>query len=74
MISFAKENGGVNTFGNTWAQRFLKRHNLKRRVATTKMREIPIDFEQKLEDYIRMGAYIIFQHKIPPELVIRRLH
>lgn len=38
--SLAKENGGVNTFGNTWAQRFLKRHNLKRRVATTKMREI----------------------------------
>ena len=47
----AKEHGGSNVFGPSWAQRFLKRHNLKRRVATTKMRELPADFLQKLEHY-----------------------
>jgi len=66
----AKEHGGSNVFGPSWAQRFLKRHNLKRRVATTKMRELSADFLQKLEHYIRIGALIIFEYGVPPDLVI----
>lgn len=68
-LQLASEHGGKCKFGESWAHRFLSRHNLKCRVATTKMREIPLDFAQKLEDYIRIGASIIFNFSIPPELV-----
>ena len=71
------ENGGNYVFGDSWASRFLARHNLRRRVATTKMRERPADFAKKIADYIRIAASIICiaasiicMYGIPPELVI----
>ena len=45
------ENGGKFSFGDAWATRFLKRWKLRRRVATTKMREKPADFDAKVEEY-----------------------
>ena len=64
------ENGGKYVFGKSWAARFMKRWKLVRRVATTKMREKPADFNQKVEEYVRIGAAIVCKHNIPPELVI----
>jgi len=56
------------SFGNSWAERFWARHNLSSRAPTTKMRELPLDFDEKLEDYICIGAEIICRHNIPPPL------
>jgi hypothetical protein len=62
--------GGMNTFGEAWSNRFWNRHNLPLRSATTKMREAPADLAAKDEAYVRVGARLILQHNIPPELVI----
>lgn len=50
--------------------RFYKRHNLASRVCTTKMREIPADFEAKKATYIKIGAELIHKDNVPPALVI----
>jgi hypothetical protein len=50
------ENGGKNTFGDSWADRFFKRWNLVVRKATTKMRELPADYEAKKAEYVKIGA------------------
>ena len=34
------------------------------------MRQLPADFAQKVEDYVRTGAALIQEHKIPPPLVM----
>jgi hypothetical protein len=59
LTGLLKENGGKNTFGRAWAYRFFKRHNISTRICTTKMRELPEDFEAKKEEYIRVGAMLI---------------
>ena len=63
-------NGGVHTFSDSWAYRFCKRHNLVSRVATTKMREAPADFEAKKGTYVKIGSQFIYQYKVPPTLVM----
>lgn len=65
-----KEEGGQHTFGHPWATRFYRRHGLVLRVCTTKMREIPADFEEKKEKYLKIGAQLIFRYQVPPQLVI----
>jgi hypothetical protein len=70
MGNLLTENGGKYHFGGSWAARFMKRWKLRRRVATTKMREKPADFEAKVEEYIRIGAAVIKHHNIPRALVI----
>ena len=65
-----RENGGSHDYGHSWAMRFYRRYNLVLRVCTTKMRELPMDFEAKKAIYMRIGADLIFRHNVPPELVI----
>jgi DDE superfamily endonuclease len=50
--------------------RFYKRHQLVSRVCTTKMRELPADFEAKKALYTKIGAELIYKYKVPPELVL----
>ena len=69
-MDLSQTNGGKNTFGVSWANRFWKRHNLTSRAASTKMRELPLDFALKKEEYIKIGALAITEFKIPPQLVI----
>ena len=64
------EKGGKYTYGPSWAKRSYARHNLVLRVCTTKMREIPTDFEEKKRKYLRIGAELISRHRVPLELVI----
>ena len=64
------ENGGPYSYTDSWAVRFYKRHNIVSRVATTKMRELPADFEEKKEKYLKIAAELIYRHNVPPELVI----
>lgn len=70
LSSMLKENGGKYTFGTNWCFRFWKRHNLSSRIATTKMRELPDDFEQKVATYVDIGSKLIAQYNIPKELVV----
>ena len=65
-----RENGGSYDYGHSWAMRFYKRHNLVLRVCTTKMRELPVDFEAKKEIYLRIGADLINRYNVPAQLVI----
>lgn len=65
-----KENGGKYSYGHSFATRFFKRHNLVLRVCTTKMRELPADFEDKKSKYMKIGADLIYKHNVPPQLVI----
>lgn len=65
------ENGGKCTLGAAWCNRFYKRHKLRYRVATTKMRDaIPADFDEKKEKYLQIGSQILHQYSIPPALSI----
>lgn len=70
LLGLLKENGGLHTFSESWAARFCKRHNLVSRVATTKMREAPADFDIKKATYIKIGSQFIYQYRVPPALVI----
>ena len=70
LLTLLKENGGRYKFGHGWAVRFYKRHNISVRVCTTKMREIPTDFEQKKEVYLKVGAALIKKYNVPKSLVI----
>ena len=64
------ENGGKYSYADSWAIRFYKRHKIVSRVATTKMREIPADFEIKKEAYVKVAAELIYEYQVPPQLVI----
>jgi hypothetical protein len=59
LTGLMKENGGYCTFGRGWAYRFYKRNNITQRVVTTKMRELPDDYNQKRDEYVRIGAVLI---------------
>ena len=59
LTGLLKENDGPNTFGSSWARRFYKRHNISTRVCTTKMRELPADFDAKRAEYIAVGAMLL---------------
>ena len=48
--------------------RRLKEARKRKHDGTTKMRELPADFLQKLEHYMRIGALIIFEYGVPPDL------
>jgi hypothetical protein len=47
LLHLLIENGGQHTFGDGWSKRFFKRHGLTSRAVTTKMREVPADFQTK---------------------------
>lgn len=70
LLGLLKCNGGKYTFGASWCARFWKRHKLVSRVATTKMRELPDDFDQKVATYVDVGAKVLLALNIPPELVV----
>lgn len=70
MLDTLIENGGKYLYEDSWAIRFYKRHGIVSRVATTKMREIPADFEIKKNQYLKVASDLIYQHRVPPELVI----
>lgn len=58
------------SFRRSWADRFFKRHKLRSRAVTTKMRdEVPADFLAKENTYINIGAKLIAKYKVPKELV-----
>jgi hypothetical protein len=63
------ENGGKYSFQHGWACRFWKRHNLVSRVVTTKMRILPANFDALEENYISIAAQLIYEHKVPKDLV-----
>ena len=56
MSNLLRENGGQYTFGKNWCHRFWKRHGYASRVATTKMRELPDDYAEKVADYINVAT------------------
>ena len=58
------------SFGHSWYQRFCKRHNLSYRACSTKMREKPMNFEEKKQDFTDILSVIIFDNNVPPDLVI----
>ena len=56
--------------GDSWCNRFYKRHNIKTRIATTKMRDdIPIDYEIKKQTFIYLIAKTVKDHNVPDELI-----
>nr|WP_309757975.1 hypothetical protein [Flavobacterium sp.] len=57
-----KENGGKHVFGHSWSQRFWRRNGFSNRAATSKMRDLPADFNEKKETYIRIAATDIVEH------------
>jgi len=57
-------------FGHGWYQRFATRHKLSYRSATTKMREMPVDFAAKKQTYIDILAMVINDNNVPDELII----
>lgn len=64
------ENGGSKSCQSNWADRFYKRWSIRRRVATTKMREVPADLENKKNIFINVGAALIREFNVPKYLVI----
>ena len=70
MIGLLKENGGSCTFQQSWANRFCRRNEISTRLCTTKMRELPADFENKKAEYLRIGTILLARYNIPPELVV----
>lgn len=64
MLHLLRENGGRHTFRQGWAQRFWKRHGLPSRAATTKHRELPEDFDDKLEDFITILCRTMVKYNI----------
>ena len=70
LSDLLKGNGEKHKFGDSWAHSFFVRHGMVLQVCTTKMRELPADFEDKKATYIRIGRELIFTYKTPDELVI----
>ena len=70
LLELLKKNGGLHVFAESWAARFFKRHGFWSRVATSKMRELPADFEKKRDLYTKIGSELIFKYNVPPDLVI----
>jgi len=70
MSNILFENGGKFHFGESWAQRFRKRHDLTTRVPTSKARENAAGFDLKVEKYKNILSLAINSHRVPPELVI----
>jgi hypothetical protein len=58
-------------FGQSWAQRFWKRHGLRSRVATTKMRnDLPANYEEKVTVFENVLSLAIHKHNVPDELIV----
>ena len=61
---------GKLRFGQSWAMRFYKRHNLRSRVATTKMRDtVPADYDAKRLQYLHILSKTLHNHSIPNSLI-----
>jgi hypothetical protein len=70
MSHLLLENGGKYVFGQSWVSRFNKRHNLSNRAPTSKPRENPVDFDNKLNTYVNILSIAVHSHSVPPDLVI----
>ena len=70
QLGLLRENGGSHVFGDSWAKRFWKRNGFSNRAVTSKMRELPTDFEEKKENYIRIAAKLIHDYNVPADLVL----
>jgi hypothetical protein len=58
-------------FGRSWANRFWKRHDLRSRIATTKMRsDLPADYQTKKELFENLLSVAINKFNVPDELII----
>ena len=64
-MGLLREHGGNHIFGDCWAWRFRNRNDFVLRVATSKMRELPLDLPEQKETYARTCAKFIYLHKIP---------
>ena len=69
-MGILREKVGKYTFGDSWAQRFFERHDMVLKVFTSKMREHPAEFEDKKNNYIKVGRDYIFKYRTPAESVI----
>jgi hypothetical protein len=58
-----REHGGNHIFGDCWAWRFWNRNDFVLRVATSKMRELPLDLPEQKETYARICARFIYLHR-----------
>jgi hypothetical protein len=65
QMELLREHGGNHIFGDCWAWRFWNRNDFVLRVATSKMRELPLDLPEQKETYARICARFIYLHKIP---------
>jgi hypothetical protein len=70
LTHILKERGGYCSFGQAWANRFFKRHQLPFRAATTKAREFPADFAEKEENFINILSAAVVKYSVPPALVL----
>lgn len=69
QISMLKENDGKHVIGHSWSQRFWRRNGFSNRAATSKMRDLPADFNEKKETYIRLAKKLLHKYNIPADLV-----
>jgi hypothetical protein len=64
-----QENGGRHVYRYGWCTRFWKRNNFVSRIATSKMRDPPVNLEEKRDTMVRIGASHIYRGKIHKRLV-----
>jgi hypothetical protein len=69
MLELLQVNGGEHTFGASWARRFYNRWDLRSRIATTNMQELPADYWNKLRVYCDNLALALHVHDVPDCLV-----
>jgi hypothetical protein len=60
-----QENGGSHVYRYGWCTRFWKRNN----IATSKMRDPPVDLEEKKDTMVRIGASHVYRGKVHRRLV-----
>ena len=69
-LRLLRDNGGKHMFQDRWARRFWKRNGFINRAVTSKMRDFPLDIEEKDDVYIRIAARYILKYLVPERLVI----
>ena len=69
QTAMLKENGGKHVFGHSWSQRFWRRNGFSNRAATSKMRDLPADLNEKKETCSRIAANLIHNYNIPADFI-----
>ena len=59
-LRLLRDNGGKHIFQDCWARRFWKR--LINHAVTSKMRDLPLDIEEKKDLYVRIAARYILKY------------